>query len=175
MPATTDSTTELPALSLTEWVVLAVLAESPSHGFAIAKQLRPGADLGRIITIHRPLVYRALDRIVALGLAGPRSTEPGNAGPARVVHRTTHRGTRAVSGWLDQPVAHIRDLRIEFLAKVRLNQRRDRSIAGLVAAQQTALASTFDHLTNDEPADIVETWRHHNAMAARDFLDRLAR
>lgn len=175
MPATTDPTAALPALSLTEWVVLAVLAESPSHGFAIAKQLRSDTDLGRIITIHRPLVYRALARVVALGLAEPRSTEPSDAGPARVVHRITRRGARAVEGWLDQPVAHIRDLRIEFLAKVRLNQRRDRTIAPLVAAQQTALATTLDHLTNDEPADIVGSWRHHNATAARDFLARLAR
>ena len=72
-----------PELSLTEWVVLAVLVEAPIHGFAIAKELRPDTDLGRILTVHRPLVYRALDRLVAAGLAEPHHTEPGAAGPTR--------------------------------------------------------------------------------------------
>ncbi|MFV0259098.1 MAG: PadR family transcriptional regulator, partial [Acidimicrobiales bacterium] len=67
----------VPELSLTEWVVLAVLAEAPTHGFAVAKELRPGTDLGRVITVHRPLVYRALDRLVAAGLIEYHSTEPG--------------------------------------------------------------------------------------------------
>ena len=44
----------LPDLSLTEWAVLAVVAEAPAHGFAIAKELAPTGDLGRIL--------RSLDR-----------------------------------------------------------------------------------------------------------------
>ncbi|MFN3217848.1 MAG: PadR family transcriptional regulator [Acidimicrobiales bacterium] len=163
-----------PELSLTEWTVLALLAEAPTHGFGIAKELRAGTDLGRIITVHRPLVYRALDRLVAAGLAEPHVTEPGDAGPNRTVHRATDPGCGAVEQWLDQPVAHIRDLRIEFLAKLRLNQRRARDAGRLVAAQREALADTFDQLTGDEPADVVDMWRRSNATAARQFLDRLA-
>jgi PadR family transcriptional regulator AphA len=164
----------LPELSLTEWTVLAVLAEAPTHGFGIAKELRAGADLGRIITVHRPLVYRALDRLAAAGLAESYTTEPGDAGPNRTVHRATGRGCDAVEHWLDRPVAHIRELRIEFLAKLRLNQRRSRDAAHLVAAQRAALAETFDQLTGDEPADVVDLWRRSNATAARQFLDHLA-
>ena len=164
----------LPDLSLTEWVVLALLAEGPAHGFGLAKELRAGADLGRIITVHRPLVYRALDRLVAAGLVEPHTTEPGDAGPTRTVHRITPGGDDAVGRWLDQPVAHIRDLRIEFLAKLRLNQRGSRDAHQLVAAQRTALADTFDQLTGDEPADVVDRWRRSNADAARSFLEDLA-
>ena len=47
-------------LSLTEWIVLALVAEGPSHGFAIAKELRADSDLGRVMTVQRALVYRAL-------------------------------------------------------------------------------------------------------------------
>ena len=91
-----------PELSLTEWVVLAVLVEAPIHGFAIAKELRPDTDLGRILTVHRPLVYRALDRLVAAGLAEPHHTEPGAAGPARTLHQPTLTGRRAADAWLDR-------------------------------------------------------------------------
>lgn len=161
-------------LSLTEWVVLALLAEGPTHGFAMAKELRADADLGRVITVHRPLVYRALDRLVDADLAEPTRTEPGQGGPTRTLHRPTRRGRGAVNRWLDRPVDHVRDLRIEFLAKLRLNQRRGRSSVALVRDQREALSDTLDQLTSDTSDDVVDLWRRHNAWAARTFLDQLA-
>ena len=75
--------------------------------------------------------------------------------------------------WLDTPVDHVRDLRIEFLVKLRLNQRRRRRPDDLVAAQQAALAPAFDGLTQAPTEDVVDRWRHRNALAARQFLDDL--
>ena len=72
------------------------------------------------------------------------TTEPGDGGPQRTVNRATRRGRTAVARWLDAPVDHVRDLRIEFLVKLRLNQRRERSPDALVAAQRAALRPTFD-------------------------------
>lgn len=164
-----------PDLSLTEWVVLALLAENPSHGFAVARQLRAEADLGRILTVHRPLVYRALDRLVKTGLAEPTQVEPGNAGPSRTIHRPTDCGHLALRGWFAQPVEHVRDLRIELLVKVRLVERLGNDATELVLAQLTALAPTFDRLVDgDECGDVVDLWRHHSADAARRFLNELA-
>lgn len=162
-------------LSLNEWVVLALLGEEPAHGFALARQLRADADLGRILTVHRPLVYRALDRLVEAGLADAAHTEPGDAGPNRVVHRITPRGRRALRSWLARPVTHIRDLRIEFLVKLRLTERARQDPSRLVRAQHEALADTLDNLSRPEPgADVVDRWRLHNAGAARRFLEELA-
>lgn len=161
--------------SLNEWLVLALLVERPAHGFAIARELRPGTDLGRVLTVHRPLVYRALDRLVTAGLAEPHHTEPGDAGPNRTLHRATAAGREALESWLDRPVAHVRDLRIEFVAKVRLNERRSRDPRRLIEAQRKSLAATLDHLTTPAPdADVVDLWRRHSAAAARTFLDSLA-
>lgn len=164
----------VPDLSLTEWVVLAVLAEAPTHGFAIAKELRSGTDLGRVITVHRPLVYRALDRLVSAGLVEQHGTEPSDTGPNRTIHRPTDPGRHALEGWLDRPVQHVRDLRIEFLIKLRLNQRRHRNPQPLIAAQRAELADTFDQLTRSRSEDVVDAWRNVNATAARLFLDHLA-
>lgn len=160
-------------LSLTEWVVLGVLAEAPSHGFAVAKELRGDADLGRVITVHRPLVYRAMDRLGDAGFIEAAKTEPGR-GPTRVVHRCTRRGRARADRWLAQPVDHVRDLRIEFLVKLRLRQRRGLETRELVRAQRDALADTLDQLTSDTSDDVVDVWRRHNAWAARTFLDQLA-
>ncbi|MCP3937384.1 MAG: PadR family transcriptional regulator [Actinomycetia bacterium] len=175
MDQTNQSTNRRIELSPTEWVVLGLLAEGPAHGFAVAKELRAGTDLGRIMTVHRPLVYRALDRLVAAELVEHHHTEPGDAGPNRTLHRPTRRGRGAVNRWLDRPVGHIRELRIEFLLKLRLNERRSRDSTKLITKQRRVLEDTMARLTCDPGTDVVDLWRSHNARAAKSFLDDLNR
>ncbi len=162
--------------SLNEWVVLALLGEGPNHGFALAKELAPDTDLGRILTVRRPLVYRALDRSVDRELATPYQTEPGDSGPTRTVHRVTALGDSLTLQWLAEPVNHIRDVRVEFLVKLRLMERRGLPAAELIAAQRSALEETIDGLTsrpNAADADVVDRWRAQSAFAVARFLDQL--
>jgi PadR family transcriptional regulator AphA len=163
-----------PQLSTTEYAVLGVLAVGPSHGFVISKQLAADSELGRVFTVRRSLVYRALDRLVEIGYVKPVSTERGNGGPQRVIHRITPSGRRRLSQWLTEPVEHIRDLRIEFLLKLALQQDQ-RSTVSLIKAQRAALDITLKALDdpNAEPTDPVELWRQHNAAAAAAYLDDL--
>ncbi|HET9260633.1 MAG TPA: helix-turn-helix transcriptional regulator [Acidimicrobiia bacterium] len=154
--------------------MLGVLAEQPTHGFAISRQLEAGSELGRVMTVRRPLVYRALDRLVETGCAEPTFTERGD-GPQRVIHRITHVGRRRLSTWLNRPVEHIRDLRIEFLLKLALLRRANRSPLELIRSQRTALGPTLEALDDPalDPGDHVELWRRHNAVAASNYLDDL--
>lgn len=161
-------------ISLAEWTVLAILAERPAHLFAVSRLLAKHGDLGRVLTLRRPLVYRAADRLAAAGLCRPDHTEPGEGGPERTVYRITAAGRRALAEWLAEPVAHVRDLRTEFLLKVRLTVRAGRSPLALVEAQQAALAPTFAALAGSAGEDEVSLWRQHNAAGAKDFLDDLA-
>jgi len=161
-----------PRLSTTEYAVLGVLAERPSHGFAISKQLASDGELGRVFTVRRPLVYRALVRLVDLGYVKPVSTEKGSAGPNRVIHRVTPPGRRRLDHWLWEPVEHVRDLRIEFLLKLLLLERRGQPPGDLIREQRIALDSTLTALDDSgtEPPDHVERWRQHNAAAATAYL-----
>lgn len=160
-------------LSITEYAVLGLLAEGPSHGFALARQLEFDQDLGRIYTVRRPLVYRALDRLVDRGLAEPAQVERGDSGPNRVVHHVTERGRQEVSNWLSRPVAHVRDMRIGFLLKMALLLRSGRSPASLVDAQRSSLAPTV-HALHAADHDHVEIWRKHSARMAWNYLEELA-
>ena len=164
----------LPTLSLNEWTVICLLGEQPAHGFALARQLEPSSDLGRIMSVRRPLVYRALDRVVAAGLAEAYRTEPGTAGPNRTRHRLTTDGQEASATWLSTPVAHIRDLRIEFLVKLRLNERSGNDVSTLVRAQRAELSDTLEQLSElHDDADVVDRWRCQNAVAVTQFLASL--
>ncbi|MFH1330939.1 MAG: PadR family transcriptional regulator [Actinomycetota bacterium] len=162
-------------LSLTEHAVLGLLAEGPSHGFALSRALEPGGPVGRILTVRRPLVYRALGRLVSAGLAEPVRMEAGDAGPRRAIHRITPPGRRWLRRWLSQPVEHVRDLRLEFLLKLELLQRFGASPAALVARQRAALHDALAALEEgaEGTTDPVELWRAHNAAAAAAFLAHL--
>lgn len=160
-------------LSVTEYAVLGVLAEGPSHGFALAKELNAEADVGRIFTVRVPLVYRALDRLVEHGYAEPAQTERGDSGPNRVVHRVTRNGRRRIRRWLDEPVSHVRDIRIEFLLKLALLRRSNRSPVPLITAQRDSLRPTIAALDEPDIHDHVELWRRHNARAAWAYLEEM--
>jgi DNA-binding PadR family transcriptional regulator len=166
---------EEPQLSLTDYAVLGLLAEGPTHGFAISKELGPEGPVGRILTVRRPLTYRALDRLVDIGFAEPLHREPGDAGPQRVIHRINPTGRRALNRWLKQPVGHIRDLRIEFQLKLALLRRSGKSPLDLIRAQRNALQPTLAALDSpvEDIPDHVELWRQHNATAAAAYLDHL--
>jgi DNA-binding PadR family transcriptional regulator len=164
-----------PQLSLTDFAVLGLLAEGPSHGFALSKALGPEGPVGRILTVRRPLAYRALARLVELGLVEPVHTEPGDAGPQRVIHRITTTGGCCLSRWLLEPVAHVRDLRIGFQLKLVFLHRSGTSPLELIKAQRRVLQPTLSALDSsaEEVADDLELWRQHNAVAAAAYLDHL--
>ena len=165
-----------PFLSVTEYAVLGVLAEGPSHGFALSKELAAGSDVGRVFTVGRSLVYRALDRMVEVGYAEPVTTEQGE-GPKRVIHRITGPGRRRLHQWLVEPVGHVRDLRIEFLLKLAFLERGGDSPLELIRKQRATLESTLTALDDPGTAgvDHVELWRRHNATAAATYLEELER
>ena len=162
-------------LSLTEWTVLALLVEGPAHGFALAREFEPGSDLGRVLTVHRPLVYRALDRLDSAGLVAPHHSEKGRAGGQRTIFGVTPSGRDGAATWLGRPVVHIRDLRIEFLVKLRLIDRAGIDRRSLIRSQRAAITEPLDNLMRPgEGADEVDLWRMHNARAAMAFLHDLA-
>src|ERR1700716_2274072 len=93
-------------LSLGEWAVLGLLVTAPAHGFALAKELGANGRWGRIWTVRRPLVYRALIALEAGGLIGMDRAEASRLGPRRTVYQATSSGRAAFSRWLSRPVEH---------------------------------------------------------------------
>jgi DNA-binding PadR family transcriptional regulator len=165
-----------PNPSLNEWAVLGVLVEKPRHGYDIAAELRAGTPVGDVWHLSRQLVYRALERLQALGLVEPRRTEPSTAGPPRTVYGPTARGRTELRRWLVTPVKHIRDVRNAFLLKLVVTEQLGLDPDDLIRAQRGAFADLLDERAV-EPArtDHVALWRHHSAAAVATFLDALGK
>src|SRR5438045_625160 len=139
-----------PSLSLAEWTVLALVSERPTHGFAIAQLTAPHGELGRIWHIPRPVVYRAIGRLLETGMVVPGAVESGR-GPRRTLYSATPRGQEAVRRWLDTPVEHVREVRSHLLLKLALLGRAGGDPAGLLERQKVTLEPIAAAINAESP------------------------
>ena len=112
-----------PSLSLSEWLVLCLVGEEPRHGFAIARLLGPGASLGQVWRVPKPVVYRALQRLEQLGYVQTTGVEPSTEGPVPALDRRDPGLPGGGVGLAGRPASHNRDVRSELLAKLALLDR----------------------------------------------------
>jgi PadR family transcriptional regulator AphA len=162
--------------SLAEYVVLSLVAEGPTYGFAVARLLEPTASIGRVFHVPRPVVYRSIDRLIEAGMVVPGRVEAGNRGPQRTLISATASGRKTSQRWLTLPVAHVRDIRTELLVKLALLGLTRRSSTALIEAQRRLLepivAALGDQREKAEGFDrTLASWRYETAQAALRFLD----
>jgi DNA-binding PadR family transcriptional regulator len=169
-------------LGLAEMVVLAVVDERPIHGFAVSALTAPDGELGRVWRLPRPVVYRAINRLLEADLIRAQAVE-SDAGPQRTVYAVTAEGRRRTHDWLLSPVGHVREMRSAFLLKLALLHRRGEDRAPLLARQREVLAGIDSALRREgassaEPADfeaVLVGWRQATTSAALAFVDELCR
>jgi PadR family transcriptional regulator AphA len=163
-------------LSPAAWAVLGVVAEGPTHGFALAQILAADGALGQVWTLPRPMVYRELSKLVALGLVAERATEHSHRGPARTIVAVTPAGRRTVKDWLAAPVDHVRDVRSSLLLKLALLQRAGVDPRPLLRAQQQRLGPQLAGLEQLRDRAVgferlLGQWRLASSQATLQFLD----
>jgi DNA-binding PadR family transcriptional regulator len=163
-------------LSAAGWAVLGVVAQGPTHGFAVSQLLAAEGPIGRVWTLPRPVVYRELARLGDLGLIAESATVRSERGPARTIMAVTPAGTRAVRTWLSEPVEHVRDVRSLLLLKLVLLHRAGRDSRQLLMAQREQLAPQLAGLaerrdTVDGFERVLAQWRLASSQATLAFLD----
>lgn len=159
-------------LDLVEGACLVLIGGGQSHGYLLAKQFEPTATLGEVLTLTRPVVYRAIKTLEAQKLI--RSVDSlGSRGQLKFELRCTSEGRHAAQQWLSRPVSHIRDMRGEFLVKILLMQNSKVGTKRLIQNQRKALAPVADGLLADDAPTPVAIWRREQARAAMRFLDEL--
>jgi DNA-binding PadR family transcriptional regulator len=161
-----------------EWSVLALLAEEPGHGWALARQMAREGEIGRVWALGRPLVYRALELLEDRGLIEPAGSERGVRGPNRTVFRATPGGREALAEWLEEPVEHVRDVRSLLLLKLVLIDRAGLDRTPLLYAQRELVVPGVRQLEQrlEESSGseaIFVRFRLESTRAVVDFIDGL--
>ncbi len=167
-------------LATGEWAVLALVAEGPIHGFAAARALAPGGEVGRVWAMRRPLVYRTLDILEGLQLTHVAGTEPSESGPQRTLIEATAAGGERVAGWLELPVEHVRDARSELMLKLLFLDRAGRDPGALLVAQHERLSAQAAELETalaaaEGFARTLALWRLESTRAAIRFVSAVDR
>jgi DNA-binding PadR family transcriptional regulator len=168
----------VPALSLSEWLVLCLICENPTHGHAITGLFGPSGGLGQVWRVHKAVVYRSMERLESAGLVRALGDQPSSKGPVRSLVEATGAGQAAARAWLSKPVTHARDIRSELLVKLALLDRAGTDSRELLLAQHEqlvpiaeALAERLGTATGFDRT--VALWRHETITATLRFLDAL--
>jgi PadR family transcriptional regulator AphA len=167
-------------LTPNDFTVLALIAERPTHGWALAAQVARGAPIGTIWAIGRPTVYHTLDKLERAGLIDAVGLERGGRGPHRVIYDATGDGRMVIADWLASPVEHVRHVRSVFLLKVVLSERAGLDLEPLLVAQRAALipfAVWLEAQLEDSGAELpgeetVAAFRLETTEAIVRFIDR---
>lgn len=162
--------------SLSEWAVLGRIAEGQTHGFAVSREFARDGAIGRIWTIPRPLIYRAVANLIRDGLVQEVGLAPGAGGPERRLLEVTPTGSLALEAWLEEPVAHVRDARSVLLTKLLFIDRSGADPSRLIEAQRECISPMLVGLrervaTADGFEATLSRWRLCSTEALVRFLE----
>ena len=120
-----------------EHALLGFLRLRPMHAYEIHQTLLRAEALGLVWHLKQSLVYVMLERLEAEGYVTATLEPQGSRPPRKILHLTAA-GRQAFENWLIAPVAHGRDFRLEFLAKLYFASQDQPSTAGILIVQQQA-------------------------------------
>jgi PadR family transcriptional regulator, regulatory protein AphA len=112
------STSAPPPVGL-EFALLGVLRKHPSHAYELHQALQTTEPLGLVWRLKQSNLYALLGKLEAAGYI-ESVVETQGVRPPRKMLQLTANGQDVLRRWLQTPVGHGRDFRLEFLAKLSL-------------------------------------------------------
>ena len=150
-----------------EYAILGALMKRPMHGYDIHKGLSVG--LGAVWFVGMSNMYAMLKKLEADGHVCSSMEVSGNRPPKRVF-AITDKGKGLFKAWLKKPVSNIRDMRVEFIAKLYFfKELRLSGGEALVERQKAACQRILDSI------DVSNREESEFARLLFDFKDRQVR
>lgn len=155
------------------FALLGLLIEGARHGYDLARFFAPGSVLDDIVHLGPSHLYALLARLERDGLIIGRREEAGSHPPRRV-YELSEAGREAVLAWLDEPVDHPRDMRIDFPLKLYLARRLDPGRAACLVERQRDLFSSYvGRLERDQAPDVADENAAFIALMREGRMGRL--
>lgn len=163
------------------FALLGLLLEKPAHGYDLSRRFAPNSALGDVIHLSPSHLYALLTRLERDALIAGEVQDAGNH-PQRRVYRLTEAGREAVQRWIDDPVSHPRDMRIDFPLKLYIARGSgSQRVEELVDRQRVVFEEYIARLEAEVvPADsgadaafirLMRIGRIGRAQAALDWLE----
>lgn len=152
-----------------EHALLGFITQTPMHAYAVHLALQR-SPLGQVWHIKQSACYAMISRLADESLLDARNDDDSTRGK-RMLSITAH-GQSCFSAWCVAPVAHPRDMRIEFLAKLYFATRQaPHTRHTLIEAQQRVLTAWYPVVSdNDAFAGDVYAYRRGQIDAIAQWL-----
>jgi DNA-binding PadR family transcriptional regulator len=162
-----------------ELALLGFLREGALHGYEIHRRLADPLGLGQVWRLKQSHLYALLARLEVEGFLSA-TLKPQDTRPTRKIYRLTKIGADTFVEWVQSPVPHGRDARLDFLTKLyfarlegpktaaRLIKRQRAACRAWIAAQQERLQALPDPGSYDW---LVCQFRIGQIQAMLEWLD----
>lgn len=130
-----------------EYAVLGFLVEEPLHGYALRSHIAQG--LGPLWHVASSQLYQVLHRLEERNWIC-HSSEAPSAGPSKIVYHVTLNGEHAFWEWAQAPVGSMRNVRVEFAAKLYFLRRlKLEVVSNLIDRQLRVLEKMEDRVSSE--------------------------
>ncbi|TFH08748.1 MAG: PadR family transcriptional regulator [Candidatus Atribacteria bacterium] len=130
-----------------EFAALGFLIEEPMHGYALRARIEDG--LGPLWQVASSQLYQVLHRLEEQQCVS-KSDEAPSSGPSKKIYRATEEGVKAFWEWAQEPVDTMRNVRVEFAAKLYFLRRlKPSAVSTLIDRQLGALEAIEDRVTSE--------------------------
>jgi len=168
------------ASSTIEYSLLGLLHERPMYGYELARRLGNSTGLGAVWHVSQSNLYGMLAKLCGRGLATV-ALEDQPTRPTRKVFRLSETGETEFARWMQSPVQHGRNIRIEFIAKLYFARRLDPLAARTLVSEQKractlwyerTLARSHSSPDQEEFDTLVHEFRAGQLSAIIRWLER---
>ena len=125
-----------------EHALLGFLRQRPRHGYEIYQQLSDPTGLWLTWRMKQSQLYALLAKLEDGGFI-VATLQPQDARPPRKVLHLTEIGLAAFLAWVNSPVAHPRQMRLEFLVKFYFARHEGDDVALRLVEQQHILCQSW--------------------------------
>jgi PadR family transcriptional regulator, regulatory protein AphA len=129
-----------------DFPVLGFLFRGPAHGYDLCREMRE--RLGEVWRLRTSHIYALLAGLEKDGLVRHERVDQETR-PAKKVFSITDEGRLAFLVWVRSPVTNVRDIRLDFLAKLYFSRfDSPTALVDLIANQLSVCRSNIKRLTN---------------------------
>ncbi len=132
-----------------------ILYRGPAHGYDLCRELRE--RLGEIWTLGTSHIYALLAGLEKDGLVHHQRIDQETR-PSKKVFTITDEGRLVFLEWVRSPVMNVRDIRLEFLAKLHFTRFDSAAaVVDLIVSQLSVCRSSQQRLRNNRALCRTET------------------
>ena len=157
-----------------EYALLGILMTGPKHGYEMHSYFSSHMD--QFWRLSMSQIYALLKRMEKNGAVISKA-ELQNNKPAKKIFSITQSGKEGFLNWIYSPVNHVRNLRIEFMAKLFfINELKLKRAADIIDKQIAILRETLHLLqhpkekTMDEFQKALHSFKISQATSAIEWL-----